>query len=114
MALLEGTKCNLGGRDFIVPPLNIKALRILGPRFAELQSAAECGNLAEMFQGEKLDTLLDVVHAAISRNYPEVTREELEDLVDLGNLEPVFRAVCAQSGMQKGAPKGEAAGPKRR
>lgn len=113
MALLEGQKLNLGGRDFIVPPLNIKALRILGPRFNQLQKIADSGDLAEMFNGDNLDTLVDVVHAAIVRNYPDVTREEMEDLIDLANLQPLFMSICGQSGLQQKGPRGEAKGPRK-
>ena len=108
MAILEGQKVNLGGRDFVVPPLNLRALRILGPRFAELASLS--GNTA-VFDPASLDTMVDIIHAAIVRNYPEITKDELSDLLDMGNLGPVFQAVAAQSGMRQVSP-GEALAPR--
>jgi hypothetical protein len=103
MAILEGQKVNLGGRDFVVPPLNLRALRILGPRFAELSQNAVAGVIGP----DQIDTMIEVVHAAMVRNYPEITKEELEDLLDMGNIARVFQAVAAQSGMKQ-APSGEA------
>ena len=113
MALLEGIKVKLGTVEFTVPPLTIKALRILGPRFTELQKVAASGDAAALMQPENLDTIVEVAHAAIIRNHPEVTKEELEGLIDLSNLKDLFMAVCGQSGMRQAAP-GEAPAPKPR
>ena len=104
MALFDGTKVNLGGRDFILPPLTLKALRQLGPKIGLL------GSLSGMPTEEQIDAMIEVAHASISRNYPEITLDELGDLLDLGNLQDVFPAVMAASGLAK-LPEGKAASP---
>lgn len=95
MALLEGVKVDLGGKSFIIPPLNMKSLRILGPKFTALQAALAGGAMS--LDNETIDTLVDTIHSAMIRNYPSITRDEIEDLVDLGSLPQVFQAVMAQS-----------------
>lgn len=112
MPLLEGIKVKLGTVDFTVPPLTIKALRLLGPKFTALQKAAGAGDIAALTSPEHLDTILEVAHASIVRNHPDVTKDELEGLIDLTNLKPLFLAICGQSAMQQAEP-GEAAAPKR-
>lgn len=113
--LLDGIKVNLGGKEYTVPPINLKALRQLGPKFASMAKAVDTGNISGLFEGAQLDTMLEVILSAMSRNYPDLTKDDLEEVVDLGNLVDLFGAVCAQSGLKKqeGAPGG-ARGPKHR
>ena len=42
-----------------------------------------------------LDALLTLTHASMKRNYPEITAEEVEELVDRGNQTAVMFAVIA-------------------
>ncbi|ENT1749659.1 hypothetical protein CAA71_002200, partial [Neisseria gonorrhoeae] len=50
--------------------------------------------------------------AALKRNYPDLTREEAADLIDIGNMNEVFAAVMDVSGLkrreQEAAQTGEA------
>ena len=56
--------------------------------------------------------LVDIVAAALQRNYPEVTPEKVENLLDLGNASVVLNAVLTGSGLKPGgAAMGEAAAP---
>jgi len=100
----EGAKIAIGGRDFIVPPLTFKQLRRLKERIESLKEATlKPGDLS----GEQLDAMAEIIHAALSRNYPELTREDLEDLLDLGNLGPMIKAVMGQSGFVQGGKEAE-------
>jgi hypothetical protein len=95
MTLIEGVKLNLGGREFVAPPLNFKALRALTPKLAILSA------MGDVPTGEQIDVVLDVVHAALVRNYPDLTREELEDLLDLANLAKALVAIMGASGLER-------------
>ena len=98
MAVLhEGTTVKMGGRDFILPPLTLKALRRLGPTIANLS------DLAGVPTPEQVDAMVELVHASAVRNYPELTMDDLLDLLDLGNLPEVFPAVMAASGLKRSA-----------
>jgi hypothetical protein len=103
MALIEGVKINMGGRDFVAPPLNFKALRALTPKLVILSA------MGDVPTGEQIDVVLDVVHAALVRNYPDLTRDELEELLDLANLASALVAIMGASGLEKTS--GEASGP---
>lgn len=88
---IEGVKINLGSREFVVPPLSLKGLRELAPQWPTLQG------MGDVPTGPQIDVVLGVVHSALIRNYPDLTREELEELVDLGNLPKALMAVMGAS-----------------
>lgn len=94
MALVKfrGVEIQLGGRDFIVPALTLGQLRTLQPRLDGLGTAP---------QSEQMATMLDAIHAAVARNYPEIDQAELEGLIDLSDLQTVFAAVMGISGLEK-------------
>jgi hypothetical protein len=89
--LIPGVTLTLGGREFVVPPLSMKALRELHPQWPTLQS------MGDVPTGPQIDVVLGVVHSALIRNYPDLTRDELEELVDLGNLPKALMAVMGAS-----------------
>lgn len=86
--LLDGVTVKIGRREFIVPPLNIKSLK----RAAKLAPVMEGGG------EESFDACVDVIHMAVVRNYPDVTRDELEEELDSTNLPTVVNAVLEASG----------------
>jgi hypothetical protein len=100
----EGTVVKMGGKDYTLPPLTLKSLRLLGPTIKEL------GAIADIPTPEQVSGMVALVHASAVRNYPDLTPEDLEELMDLGNLSEVFGAIMAASGLKKVAP-GEAKGP---
>jgi hypothetical protein len=93
--LHEGTAVRLGGRDYIVPALTLRMVR----RFEnDLGRAFEVGPLSP---AKDRRLALEIIHAAMSRNYPKLTVDELEDLLDLGTTPKVFLAVMGLSGLLK-------------
>jgi hypothetical protein len=57
----------------------------------------------------QINVLIDIVTAALQRNYPETTPEKVENLLDLGNASAVLNAVLTGSGLKPGgAAMGEA------
>ena len=57
--------------------------------------------LAKHWRRELADSKLvvDCLHGALVRNYPDMTRADVADLVDLGNMEEVMTAVMKRSGL---------------
>lgn len=90
--MIDGVKINLGGTEYVVPPLSLKQAKKYEPALKEFRTSG--GGLDE----KGLDTVVDVIHAAISRNYPEVKRENLEETLDLGNWSTAWYAVLGISG----------------
>jgi hypothetical protein len=60
----------------------------------------------------QINVLIDIVTAALQRNYPETTPHQVENLLDLGNASAVLNAVLTGSGLKPGgAAMGEAPAP---
>lgn len=85
----------LGGEEYKIPPLNFRALRELQSRLAAIGSIQGIPTETQMM------TVVEVVHAALKRNYPDITVELVEDLVDVGNMMTVFTAVLRVAGMER-------------
>jgi hypothetical protein len=88
--LIAGAKVILGGKEWIVPPLTIAQVQ---ERWADIEKISGANDVLWKFTPEKVTAFLDVVLAAMSRNYPDLTRDNLAEMLDLGNALIVLRAV---------------------
>ena len=86
----KGVPVELGGTVYIIPPLSLGALETLESAMAEFQSGKN-----------QVKNSISIVHAALVRNYPEVTRAEVADLVDMQTAGAVVDAVMCVSGTKK-------------
>lgn len=80
----QGTPVSMGGKNWIVPPLNLRALRELRPKLAIM---------GDVTNEESVSALIEVVRTALARNYPEITTEQVEDMIDLGNIAEITSAI---------------------
>ncbi|HEV2303327.1 MAG TPA: hypothetical protein VGR91_17305 [Stellaceae bacterium] len=102
--MIPGTAIAMGGREWIVPPLTLGQLRQLLPKLRRLSAVG-----AAMGEDE-IGVLGEIVTAAMSRNYPEITAATVEELIDLGNAREVLAAILEGSGLRRQANSpGEAA-----
>lgn len=101
--LVEGTPIKIGRQVLIVPALNFKALRALKPKLAILTAL----KVSDEVTDEVHEAMLDIVHTALRRNYPNMSREEIEEGFDLSNRDRIIKAVMGQSGLTQ---SGEATG----
>jgi hypothetical protein len=104
--MIPGVAVAMGGQDWIVPPLTLGQLRRLMPQVRQLtEIGASMGEV-------QINVLIDIVTAALQRNYPETTPDKVENLLDLGNASAVLNAVLTGSGLKPGgAAMGEASAP---
>lgn len=100
-----GPWITFGTEAYRVPPLALGALKDLQERIASM-GIADGGQPS----ASQMDTVLDVVHAAIKRNYPSMTRETVAEMIDLENYQEVLGAVLNISGFKprEGGASGEA------
>ena len=104
--MIPGVSVAMGGEEWVVPPLTLGQLRRLMPQVRQL---TEIG--ASMGEAQ-IAVLVDIVTAALQRNYPETTPEKVENLLDLGNASAVLNAVLPGSGLKPGGgPAGELPAP---
>lgn len=96
--LIDGTEIKIGRINRVVPPLNFKQLRRLAPQLATLSAMS---STESQITDEQYAAMLDVVHAALMRNYPNLSREDLEEDFDLANAPKILSAVMARSGLDR-------------
>lgn len=89
----DGIPVKLGDKEFIVPSLSVNAARKYWPNILDLNN----GLTIDQFPS-RLEFILNIVHAAISRNYPEMTVEELGELIDTKNAGEILMAVVEATG----------------
>ena len=100
---VKGLLIELGGRELVVPPLALGALEQLQARLVQFK-----GDIRDK---DQVATAIDAAHAALKRNYPDMSRDEVAEMIDVGNMAEVFEAVMDVSGLKrKEIEAGEAAG----
>jgi hypothetical protein len=90
----EGELVKLGEREFVVPSLSVNQARKLWPEILDLNRGVSLEDFPK-----KLDQALPIILAALSRNYPDLTLDELGDLVDVRNFPRLMKIIAGQSGL---------------
>lgn len=99
--MIKGIKIDLGGEEFILPPISLGDLELLLPRIQAFDGTLTADNIA---------TVVDCAHAALSRNYPDIDKAVIKGKLDVGNFGDIMAAVMDVGGMlrkQAEAPQGE-------
>ncbi|MBT2371932.1 hypothetical protein [Pseudomonas fluorescens] len=80
------------GSSLVIPPLTLGDLEQLLDRINRVMA----GNMDK----DSISTVIDATHAALRRNYPEMERAEVANLLDLGNMREALGAVMGASGLE--------------
>lgn len=96
---IPGTPFRFDGEDVIMPPLALLHLSNFKEQLKNFK-----GDTNDMSQ---IDTVIDVCHAALSRNYPELTREEVGMALGLESFQEVMIAIVKVSGLVDRLPEEE-------
>lgn len=112
--LVKGVTLNLGGQDYMVPPLNVDLLEEHAEIIDQLgvppeppgEGESEAAYLARVRRHtrEERKIIVTLALAALLRNYPEMTEARVRQIIDLGNLVQISAAIMGGSGLQ---PAGE-------
>jgi hypothetical protein len=93
--LLPGIEFDFGaGRALTIPPLAFGALERMRERLNAIPTL-------QATDPEAQTAIVDAVHAALKRNYPDLTRDEVGDLLDVGNMFDVYTCVMDVGGMKR-------------
>jgi hypothetical protein len=94
---LNGVPLKLGSKEYILPPLNLAALEKYWP---VIESWAEPpAKLTQRFSEGA-----EVIHAALARNYPELTLTEVKEGLDLPSFPAALAALLEVSGLARRDP----------
>ena len=99
----EGQEVKVGGEVFIIPPLSFGILKRHKVFIESIGKTRDDGTSKTPL--EDLPGICMVVHEAIKRNYPEITLEQVEDLIDMNNFGTIFNAIMQNSGLELAPPK---------
>lgn len=112
----RGVPVFIAGRELIVPSLSVRQFSenmnlLMDPGISPQDltaafAASDHAAIAEL-RGkieERMNKLVPVIGLAIRRNYPEITDEELFDMLDLDSFAEVLKVVQAASGMKQVKP----------
>jgi hypothetical protein len=92
-----GVWVTLGDESYRIPPLAFRSVQELADDVAGLATMGTRPTPAQM------QTVSKIVHSAIARNYPSMTIEQIDDMLDIGNYQEVLSAVLVIGGFKKGA-----------
>lgn len=99
--MIPGTRVTLGEHTYLIPPLNFAAMQL------HREFIANCMG-GEMDPANAIRTdfpeMVDIIFSAIRRNYKNLSREELMEDLDVGNMVPAFEAVLKVSGFEQARP----------
>ncbi len=113
---------DLGGSEFFVPVLALRQARVavpgllrLMPKLNAIQARVDAGDPlgAALLEQDDVELMIDVVHAGLTRAYPDFSREQLLDLQsDFADLIAALAVIARQTGLfapTESAPVGEPA-----
>lgn len=100
-----GTTIEVGGVRLVVPRLSIRQFQVLKDQIKRIQEKRK-----ELDIDEQIADILDVLEASVGRNHPELSRDQLADLLDFESIGP-FLAAAFQGPSVGDTPKGEAESP---
>ena len=107
--MIDGVTLKLGGEGYVVPPMGLKDMRRLKDGIASLAMLSTQGR---DMTDDQWKSMIELVLTTLRRNYPNLTKEKVEDFLDLGNVGPLFQAIMNASGLEKTTvPLGEAMAP---
>lgn len=90
--MIKGIKLKLGDTEYIVPPLALGALEDLQDQLGTFTGGAD---------PESVRTVIDSATAALKRNYPDITRDQVRNMIGLENMAEVLQAVMDVSGLRR-------------
>lgn len=88
--LFPGQEYDFGVEKLIIPSLSLYSVKKLEGEFLKLNDYA----------GDKqVEVMLDIIQESLQRNYPDFSRERLEQYLDLRNIKEVIEIVIRLSGL---------------
>jgi hypothetical protein len=94
-----GVKVQMGGIEYLVPPLTLGQLRRLGPK---IRAMSEVSPNVRGLSDEQIDAVAEIVSTALSRNYPDMSPEKVLEIIDVANAHEVISAVLTGAGLKPG------------
>lgn len=102
----KGVPLYLNGREYIIPSLSLRQVQEFNATLSSPAAAPEAGDITAL--SALLATYVPVIGAALRRNHPEVSDEDLQDWLDLESVGEAIKIVQNASGYATVRSVGEA------
>lgn len=100
--MFAGVPIQLGDEEYIVPALSLSQVKSLRTKFVAMeQLRGQAQSIADEKFIELLDIAVPIIHAALARNYPDLSQESLYNLLDLDTMNQCVEAVLSVSGLKR-------------
>lgn len=110
----DGRVVRLAGEDWIIPPLTFRLMkkhqeaidsfgavvREPSPDETPEEASARMRQAAQA-SVDRIEKMIDIVIDAMKRNYPDLERDNLEDLLDMENTQAAYRAALGLAEIKK-------------
>ena len=93
---IPGTEVTLSGVTLHLAPININQVKALAPVVKKLGEISIDTPL-----DEQMEVAVPIVFAAAVRNHPDITEDDLRNLLDMGNFQQAINAAMQIGGYQQ-------------
>jgi hypothetical protein len=90
------------GQEWIIPSLSVRQFRDNLDLLSEVVERTSTGDRKQVVA--MMNALIPVIGLALRRNYPDVTDDQLFDVLDISTFSQAIRAVQGASGMKEARP----------
>lgn len=100
----EGVPVRIGNQTWVLPSLSVGQAKKLWPKLLSIDNVGGSVEEIKKAMPEKFDDMVAIIHAALSRNYKDISLEQLADIVSISQVKHLLLVVSGQSGF---TPEGE-------
>jgi hypothetical protein len=93
----DGVGVYMDGKEWVIPALSVRQFR------QHYQTLLDSDITPENYP-MKMAERISIVLAAMQRNYPEITEEQLLDMIDLRSFLTIWLAIQSASGLRPATP----------
>ncbi len=91
--MIDGVTVIIAEKEYVIPPLNFAGTRKYIAASKRLSGIAD--------PEEQMSIMAEMVWLALKRNYPQLSVEDVEDILDFTNVQTIMDAIVEASGLKK-------------
>jgi hypothetical protein len=96
--MLEGTKVNIGGQEYVLAPINLRIY------YAQKDAVKVVLNPKDHTQDEYIEAAMALLVPALQRNYPDLTEEAISEGIQVPDMPGYVLAMMTKAGFAKKDP----------